>query len=427
MKISYITHACILIQIGKINILTDPWLCGPCWGGSLWHYPQHKFTPRNLPTPDVIFFSHGHDDHYHKETIDAFPKSWKKSLIIAPKFNEEWWENELSTKFKKIKFFKHNETFKYNDSVSLQVFKNDLGEYDSSLKISSVEGNIFLQTDNLFSNKEAKRIARLGKIDFLFALPYLTGVYPGFYKMDPKKLIEESKKKSNNSLQKCLKTIKLLNPKYTIPYACDVGYLGENFHVNFIHSNNKLELVKISKKIQNLSEIKLLSPGDYIHYKDSKIFNEKISKYSFNKAKLIKFFNENNNKYLKFKKKEVRLSNKTKLDAIKVFYEKLKNNLPKKLKTKFIVKIRVYQNTQLEKIIIINLNKSQIFINENQKKIGFDLNIDIQKYKIANLIEKRYPMNFLTFHNGGYICERKNNKLSKPEIFFWNWIENLQF
>ena len=69
MKITYLTHACLLIEINKLKIITDPWLVGPSWGGSLWHYPTHNYTPSNLPVPDIIFFSHGHDDHFHEETI----------------------------------------------------------------------------------------------------------------------------------------------------------------------------------------------------------------------------------------------------------------------------------------------------------------------------------------------------------------------
>ena len=56
MKITYLTHACLMIEMGNTKIITDPWLVGPSWGGSLWHYPTHNFTPSNLPIPDIIFF-----------------------------------------------------------------------------------------------------------------------------------------------------------------------------------------------------------------------------------------------------------------------------------------------------------------------------------------------------------------------------------
>ncbi len=59
----------------------------------------------------------------------------------------------------------------------------------------------------------------------------------------------------------------------------------------------------------------------------------------------------------------------------------------------------------------------------------FDPNliVNIESSKIRNLLFKKYPMNFLTFHNGGYTCERSTMKLTKNEQKYWNWINNLDF
>ena len=48
-------------------------------------------------------------------------------------------------------------------------------------------------------------------------------------------------------------------------------------------------------------------------------------------------------------------------------------------------------------------------------------------YKIANLIEKKYPMNFATFHNGAIACQRDTEILSENEKKFWSWIYNFSF
>ena len=50
MKVSYITHACVLLEAGGVKLLMDPWLVGPCWGGNLWHYPP----PRTAPLTQAI-------------------------------------------------------------------------------------------------------------------------------------------------------------------------------------------------------------------------------------------------------------------------------------------------------------------------------------------------------------------------------------
>ena len=56
-----------------------------------------------------------------------------------------------------------------------------------------------------------------------------------------------------------------------------------------------------------------------------------------------------------------------------------------------------------------------------------DLKIEIESIKIRNLLSQKYPMNFMTFHNGGYTCERKVMNLSSNEKKYWSWINNLDF
>ena len=46
-------------------------------------------------------------------------------------------------------------------------------------------------------------------------------------------------KKTYKSLSYCCNIIKSLKAKYTVPYACDLGYLGDKFHINLIHRRNK--------------------------------------------------------------------------------------------------------------------------------------------------------------------------------------------
>ena len=64
--------------------------------------------------------------------------------------------------------------------LDLQIFINDGGDIDSSLKIKYKNNSCFFQTDNLMSIKEASRISKLGKIDIAFMMPYLTGIFPAF-------------------------------------------------------------------------------------------------------------------------------------------------------------------------------------------------------------------------------------------------------
>lgn len=426
MKITYITHACLLIEIQGIKILTDPWLKGPCWGGSLWHYPTHNYTIKKIPKPDYIFFSHGHDDHFHEETIKTFPKSWLSTKILVANFKEKWWAEAVNSKFSNVKYLDHNETYSLNDNTKLQLFINDRGEPDCSIRIFNKKNNIFFQTDNLMSFKEAKRIGNIQKIDMAFVIPFLTGVFPGFYKWDTETLISLGKQKLNQSLDYCYKIITNLKPKYVVPYACDLGYLGEKFHINLIHTHNKKDLKE--KLIKKKSKIKtiLMSSEDYLKINGSIKFS--ISRKDENEfEKLIRFANEIGPLQKKYLEEERKIKNPNLNNLVSIFIKNLDRNIKFADNFNFKTLISINEEDKNKKILIDFKKKKINQVITNYNKYNPNLIVNIESSKVRNLLLKKYPMNFLTFHNGGYTCERSTMKLTKNEQKYWNWINNLDF
>ena len=426
MKITYITHACLLIEIQGIKILTDPWLKGPCWGGSLWHYPTHNYTIKKIPKPDYIFFSHGHDDHFHEETIKTFPKSWLSTKILVANFKEKWWAEAVNSKFSNVKYLDHNETYSLNDNTKLQLFINDRGEPDCSIRIFNKKNNIFFQTDNLMSFKEAKRIGNIQKIDMAFVIPFLTGVFPGFYKWDTETLISLGKQKLNQSLDYCYKMITNLKPKYVVPYACDLGYLGEKFHINLIHTHNKKDLKE--KLIKKKSKIKTILMGseDYLKINGSIKFS--ISRKDENEfEKLIRFANEIGPLQKKYLEEERKIKNPNLNNLVSIFKKNLDRNIKFADNFNFRTLISINEEDKNKKILIDFKKKKINQVITNYNKYNPNLIVNIESSKVRNLLLKKYPMNFLTFHNGGYTCERSTMKLTKNEQKYWNWINNLDF
>ena len=58
------------------------------------------------------------------------------------------------------------------------------------------------------------------------------------------------------------KLISALQPKYTIPYACDIGYLGNQFHMNLIHTHDKEQLSNFVKSKKIKTKVIVLESGD---------------------------------------------------------------------------------------------------------------------------------------------------------------------
>jgi hypothetical protein len=273
------------------------------------------------------------------------------------------------------------------------------------------------------SLNEAKRISKIEKIDFAFVLPFLTGVFPGFYTWDSKTLLKLGKQKIHSSLSYCSEIVRTLKPKYTIPYACDLGYLGEKFHLNLIHTHNKRDLIKFlkNKKIKTVPII--LNPGDHKKY-DKKLHVNIVNKDDNEFDSLIKFANDKTGEYLNYIKKENIITNPKFHSVVSLFKKNLLRNFNKTMSFNFRTLININENLKTKTLFLDFKNKK---INSNSQNDKIDLTINIESSKIRNLLLKKYPMNFMTFHNGGYTCERANMKLTENEKKYWSWINRLDF
>ncbi|MAV83213.1 MAG: hypothetical protein CMI90_07120 [Pelagibacteraceae bacterium] len=428
LKIKYITHACLYIEIDNTKILVDPWLKGPSWGGNIWHFPKNNFQIKDFKIPDIIFFSHGHDDHFHYPTIKEIPENWKKKCkIISADYGPEnkWWLYELKkAKFKNINLLKHKEKYFYNKKFEIKLYHNDQNETDCSLALKYKGKTIFLQTDNIMSVHQAKEIALENKINVSFMMPHMTGSFPAFYRLkphNPETMIEGAKNKNLNSLKYTLKISKILKPKYIVPYASDIAYMGENFYANLFNISDKNIFKNFIQNNKIKSKVKIMSPGDQITL-DSGKFKFKLSKYKFSFDDLKKFYYQNIEEYDKVLEEEKKYTKPNIVKLRNIFIKSLLKyynlNNPK-IKFNFIFKIKENKNQ------IINFKITEKKINYkilNKISDKNDLILEIESFRIRRMLHGDYPMQFLTFHNGGYHCTRNNTYLTKKEKKFWQWI-----
>ena len=84
VTVRFLAHACVVIDIAGLRIVTDPWLIGPCFNLGWWP----AFPPKNdaidlLRSADFVFVSHNHPDHCHLETLSLLAKD---TPVIVPDF-----------------------------------------------------------------------------------------------------------------------------------------------------------------------------------------------------------------------------------------------------------------------------------------------------------------------------------------------------
>uniref|UniRef100_A0A668ABY4 Cytidine monophosphate-N-acetylneuraminic acid hydroxylase n=1 Tax=Myripristis murdjan TaxID=586833 RepID=A0A668ABY4_9TELE len=70
VKVTYLTHACMELQLGQWRFMTDPWLKGPAFARGWWllHEPPADSLDR-LCGADFIYISHMHSDHLSYPTL----------------------------------------------------------------------------------------------------------------------------------------------------------------------------------------------------------------------------------------------------------------------------------------------------------------------------------------------------------------------
>lgn len=86
--ITWIGHATFLIQIGGINILTDP-VFGKL--GPLFPRISHPgITLAQLPHIDFVLISHNHRDHMEASTLNWLKKKYPNCGFLVPQGDKQW-------------------------------------------------------------------------------------------------------------------------------------------------------------------------------------------------------------------------------------------------------------------------------------------------------------------------------------------------
>ncbi|MGH8607320.1 MAG: MBL fold metallo-hydrolase [Gammaproteobacteria bacterium] len=92
MKIHFVGHASILVEVDGVRILSDPWWRGPCFGAQWWTYPVPDIGTVGDGRLDYIYISHGHHDHLHHGTLKTLPHDAKvlvsRDLDLADSIRE---------------------------------------------------------------------------------------------------------------------------------------------------------------------------------------------------------------------------------------------------------------------------------------------------------------------------------------------------
>ncbi|HEY7955224.1 MAG TPA: MBL fold metallo-hydrolase [Polyangia bacterium] len=73
MRVDLIGHASLLVRGGGLTLLTDPWWAGPAYAEQWYPWPLPVPERYDLDAINLLYLSHGHEDHLHPQTLAELP------------------------------------------------------------------------------------------------------------------------------------------------------------------------------------------------------------------------------------------------------------------------------------------------------------------------------------------------------------------
>ncbi len=418
MKITYITHACVLLEVGGVRMLMDPWLTGPCWGGNIWAYPPAKILPEDFSRIDFVYLSHAHDDHLHAASVVRLRPEVRQARTLIPDFGLAYFEKAVRANgFHNIQMLKHDEAFTIAPGVKVEMLVNDCGDHDSSLLVHADGATVLFQTDNLMSMAEAQRIGSKYDIDAVFAITSLTGIFPGFFDFPSDTMLRLANEKSSRSINYSLDVVTALKARRVIPYASDLCYFGELYFANDLHRSDKRNFERAARSRGYDFETLLMGPGDTLDIVDGEA-NATLGEHDFGAENLGAYAVEMRHEIAAIEQAERQYEGIPYQEDI----AKLRAMLDERALSWDKGAFRV-----LWKIVgpagEINMF-GHAMPGETQScdaDWSYDLMIEMPSYRLQRLTRGDYKMGFLTMQNGCVRCHRHVESLTTSEKEFWTW------
>ena len=295
MKIEFVANASFLISLSDgRKILTDPWYTDGIYYGAWANFPpltdeikQHYITS----SPDFIYISHIHPDHFDRRTLANFSK---QIPILIGKFPTFELANSIkSLGFKDVRQIEFDRITNV-DGIDLSIIKQFEGsgdgfvsdvEYliDSSLWVRDPNGQTLLNiNDNPIKIQDAKKIVlKYGTPDCAI-LPYggASGYPHAFRQYDS----EEKKRRrdivSVNRLELFIKIAEIIGSKWTIPAAGASVASGRIApFTEYFHSATPRQIISRWQKNEfqlKAQQVCIMMPGDCLDL-ESESFKENYS------------------------------------------------------------------------------------------------------------------------------------------------------
>lgn len=259
MRFTVIGHACLRIETSGPTILVDPWLVGSCYWRSWWHLPLEEPPTPELLSPDVIYLTHHHFDHFHYPSMRMIDKG---AEVLCARFGVDVMAGEVrDLGFRTVSELPHGEVRELAPGVRVASYQ--YGFDDTAFVVADGDTVLADLNDCKIRGRALRQIAEdFGPVTFLLKTHSWAQSYPNLYEAeDPADLTLLSRQ---TYLDEFVDAVRTLQPRYAVPFANMVAFLHpESWPVNdvMITPDEVAEAFAAAQGVA-ASELVPMSPGD---------------------------------------------------------------------------------------------------------------------------------------------------------------------
>lgn len=264
MRVAMLGHACLLCETEDARILMDPWLVGPANFRSWWHLPDIRIDPASLPSPDYIYLSHLHGDHFHVPTLERLDR---RATVLVPKL----YHSRMVDRLRQLGFTRIMELPHGKDMLlgrATRVCCLQMGN-DSLLAVADSTASMLNANDCLQGNHPAftfpalQQLAARYRFDIAFLAFGTAGPHPKCYRFEDSTKQLDPWVKERSMLSNFVKGAMVARAGLTVPFAGGFALLApEQMWMNEAKTTPLDALEALKAKDPSLAGADM-NPGDF--------------------------------------------------------------------------------------------------------------------------------------------------------------------
>jgi UDP-MurNAc hydroxylase len=220
MKFTVIGHSCLRIETSGPTILVDPWLFGSCYWRSWWHYPTVADPAPEVFSPDYVYLTHHHFDHFHFPSMRRIDHD---AQVLVPKFGVPTLAEEVrNLGFDDVMEMPHAKVVQLAPGVRVASYQ--YGPDDSVFVVADGDDVLVDINDSKLRGRTLQRIlAEFGRPTFVFKSYSFAQSYPLLYTADDPADLELVTR--DTYLDNWVRVVDAFQPEYAVPFGSMVAFL----------------------------------------------------------------------------------------------------------------------------------------------------------------------------------------------------------